>query len=316
MTLAFIIDGGLNDPPGAGTEMYAAFLSVREVYAEAARYCDMPVDRLLTWELDRCGEHRQVGAIRQTALALGVCDVLEGHGVRPDVVAGMSHGAITGAAVTGAISRQELFEFLAHLRRVPDPQGPPHGCASFFLPKERDPDEFVGGFPDGVYVAAEMGIADQNPAMQMVLLSGYRDALHQLARQLPGRCELHIPPDINTAYHSPLLRHVADFAEPVAARMAFRAPQIPLCGALAPFEYQTGEQVRSMFLRNSTDPVLLPQLFECLDRHEVKLSLVIGPSMGDLFVTAAKHTIVCIENPEHIPEALEALYESGLTVRN
>jgi [acyl-carrier-protein] S-malonyltransferase len=316
MTLAFIIDGGLNDPPGTGIDMYESFPSVREVYAQAARCCGMPVDRLLSWELDRCGEHRQVGAIRQTALALGLCDVLEGHGVRPDVVAGMSHGAITGAAVTGAVARQELFGLLAHLRGVPDPTGPPHGCASFFLPRERDPGEFVGGFPDGVYIAAEMGVADQNPAVQMVLLSGYRAALDQLASQLPERCELHIPPDINTAYHSPLLRHVTDFAEPWVARMTFRDPQIPLCGALAPFEYETGEQVRSMILRNSTDPVILPRLFECLDRHEVKLSLVLGPSMGDLLVTAAKHTIVCVESPEHIPEALEAVYESGLTVRH
>jgi [acyl-carrier-protein] S-malonyltransferase len=315
MALAFIIDGGLNDPPGTGTELYAAFPAVREVYAEAAACAGMPVRRLLTWELERSAEHRQVGAIRQSALALGVCDVLAERGVRPDVVAGLSLGGMVGAAVTGAVARRDLFDMLAHLRGVPDASGPPQGVASFFVPTGREPDEFAGGFPDGVYVAAQMGpVGDRS--VQLTLISGHREALHRLAERLPDRSVLRIPPDITTAYHSPLQRHIADYVEPVLARMAFRDPRIPLCGGLAPFEYRTGEQVRSMFLRNHTESVSLPRLFECLDRHATALSFVIGPSMGDLFVTAARHTIVRVESPEHVPEALEALHESGLAVRH
>jgi [acyl-carrier-protein] S-malonyltransferase len=315
MAVAFIIDGGLNDAPGSGIELYEAFPAVQEVYAQAARCAGVAVDRLLTWELDRSAEHRQVGAIRQTALALGLCDVLAGHGVAPDVVAGLSLGGMVGAAVTGAVTRDELFTLLAHLRGVPDGAGPEQGVASFFVPKGRDPREFAGGFPPGVYVAAEMGLVGDR-SVQLVLISGHREALHRLAEQLGDKSVLRIPAGITTAYHSPLQRHIGESIEPVLARMAFRDPQIPLCGGLAPYEYETGEQVRSMFLRNHTEPVSLPRLFECLDRHETTLSFLIGPSMGDLIVTAAKHTIVRVESPEHLPEALEALHESGMAVRH
>lgn len=314
MALAFIIDGGLNDAPGTGTELYEAWPAVRDAYAEAARCAGLHVERMLAWELDRSGEHRQVGALRQAALALGVCDVLAGHGIGPDVVAGLSLGGMVGAALAGAITRRELFELLAHLRGVPDPPGPPQGVASYFVPKGREPDEFAGGFPDGVYVAADMGLVGDR-SVRMLLLSGYRAALHRLAEQLGDPTVLRIPPNITTAYHSPLQHYITDFLEPVVARTAFRKPHTPLCGGLSPFQYDTGEQVRSMFLRNHTETVSLPRLLDCLDRHDTELSFVIGPSMGDLFVAAAEHTVIRIENPEHLAEALDAFHESGLAAR-
>jgi [acyl-carrier-protein] S-malonyltransferase len=313
MALAYIIDGGLNDPPGNGTELYDAYPVVRDLYAEVADCTGVPVPRLLSRELDRSGEHRQVGAIRHAAVVLGVCDVLAERGVRPEVVAGLSLGGMVGAAITGAVSRRELFGLLARLRDVPPAPGPPQGVASLFVPTGLTPQDFAGGFPPGVFVAAHMGLI-AGGTVELVLISGHREALHKLAEKLPDKAAMRIPPDITTAYHSPLQHYISEWLEPSIESMDFRDPDIPLCGGLPPGRYSTAAQVREMFSRNHTDTVSLPLLYRQLDNFGVELSFLIGPAMVDLFVACAAHSVIHIENPDHIPEALSSFHEFGMRI--
>src|SRR3954447_18317859 len=105
MALAFVVDGGLSDPPGTGVDLCEGHPVVRASYAQAAGWTGLPMQRLLTWEPDADAEYRQGGAIRRAALVFGVCDLLAEHGVRPDVTGGMSLGGLIAAAVAGAVGR-------------------------------------------------------------------------------------------------------------------------------------------------------------------------------------------------------------------
>jgi [acyl-carrier-protein] S-malonyltransferase len=308
--LAYIVDGGLNDPPGTGTELYQSFEAVRRVYAQAAEWTGVPVQRLLQWRLDRPAEHRDAGAIRQAAVALGICDVLAERGVRPEMVAGMSLGAMVGATIAGAIARQDLFRLLGRLRAVPKPDGPPQGVAALFVPVGTGVEEFTGGFPEHVHLAADMGLVGGGQA-RMLLLSGYRHALESLHRRVPAD-SMRVPPDLTTAYHSPLSAHIVAFLEPVIADMPIADPVIGLCCGMEPAVLTTAEQVRTMIRANYTHSVSLRTLFDALDGHGTELAFLIGPAQADLFIQAAPHGIVHIDKPEHLPEALAALHDFGL----
>lgn len=311
MALAFIVDGGLNDPPGNGTELFEAFPAVGAAYTQAAEWTGVPVKRLLSWELARTAEYQQVGAIRQAALVLGVCDVLAERGVRPGVVAGMSRGSMVGAAVAGAVDRRDLFELLGQLREAPAAAGAAQGVAQLLVPPGIGLQEFTGGFPEGVYVAGEIGLVADGAA-HLLLLSGYRESLQQLADQLRDKTAIRIPPDVTTAFHSPLRNHVREFQEPRIAAIAFRDPEVPLCGGLEPGMYATAGQVREMFRRNHTEPISLPRLLAALDRNRTKLGLLIGPGLVGIWRSAARYPVVHIEHSIDISEAVDAIHESGM----
>ena len=311
MALAYIIDGGLNDPPGIGTDLHDSYPAIRTLYTQAAEWTGVPVERLLSREPDGDSAYQQIGAIRRAAIVLGICDVLAEKGVRPDVVAGMSLGAMIGSAVTGAVRRQDLFGLLAWLRVAPPPPDGAQGVGQLRVPAGVDPREFVGGFPDGVRIAAEIGLTGDGTA-QVLLLSGYRSALEELAERAPAGAVVQIAPNATRAFHSPLQGYVRDFAEPVVAAMPVMAPEVPLCGGLAPGQYQTGEDVRSMFRRNHTDPISLPRMLGCLDEHGTELSLLIGPAMVDRYLAAVTHAVVHVECPGHFAAAFTAVQEFGL----
>ncbi|XVQ90083.1 hypothetical protein ACQP2K_22525 [Microbispora siamensis] len=319
MALAYIVDGGLNDQPGTGTDLYERFPAVRRLYEQVHEWTGLEVGRLLAWELPAQQEFRQVGAIRQAAVVLGLCDVLAEHGVRPDVVGGLSLGGRISACIAGSVSRRDLFELLAQLRHAPPPPGPAQGVAALVMPAEADLADYLGADDlangdtkngGGLYVAAELGVVGGGRD-RMLLLAGYRVALDELAARLP-KGTVRIPKDVVAAYHSPLSQYLVDFLDPALAATPFRDPVIPLCSCMTPGPLTTAKQVREEFRRNPVARVSLPQVFAGLERHETELALLLGPAQVDLFLESPNVQVVHVESPEHVAEALTAVHEFGV----
>jgi [acyl-carrier-protein] S-malonyltransferase len=312
MTLAFIIDGGLNDPPGTGSSLYEAFPEVRAAYERVGEWTGLPASRLLSWELTRSTEYQQVGGFRQAALVFGLCDLLAAYGVRPGLVAGMSRGALLGAALAGAVQRRAVVGLLDHLRSTPPAPGRAQGLAQLFVPSGVEPEQFVGGFPDGVYVAGEIGQVGGGVA-RLYLLSGYQDSLQKLAGQLTDKTALRIPPDVNTAFHSPLRRHIADHQEPYLAGMDFRDPEVVCCGGLAPGEYSTAQQVRDLFRRNHTEPISLPLLVAALERNGTDRAVLLGPGLAEIWRGSVKFPVVHLNSPDDLAQVLDAVGDGAMS---
>jgi [acyl-carrier-protein] S-malonyltransferase len=310
MTLAFIVDGGLNDPPGNGADLYERFETVRRVYAEAAECAGMPVSRLLSWELPRQQEHRDAGAIRQAAITLALFDTLAEHGVRPGLVGGVSLGGMIASCASGAIERADLFGFLAYLRKAPEPSGPAQGVATLLTPPDADLADFTGERRAGVWFAADLGTV-RPVGYRMFLLSGYRAALDELAAGLPeGTVKLH--EDLSIAYHSPLSDYLAEYVRPAVEKIPFRDPDVPVCSYLEKKVVTTGEGVRDLFLRNQVEGVSLPYVFWGLRQLDTELGLLVGAAQAEMFVDALPFPIVHVASPDHLPEAFTAIHEVGV----
>lgn len=311
MTLAFIMDGGLFDAPGMGLDLYERFPPVREVFGRAAGWAGLEPGRLLRWELPRLHEHRQVGAIRQAAVTLGLCDVLAERGLRPDVTAGVSLGGMISACVAGAISREDLFRVLGHMRSAPGPSGPAQGAAALVLAPGAAASDYLGEGVEDVHVAVDSGRADNG--VHTLVLSGYSAALEKLAAALPDGV-LHLLPEFTLAFHSPISGYMAEYLAPFLAEIPFRDPGLPLGSGMRPGLLTTGDEVRDMFQRNQSTMVSWPYLFESLIEQDTELAVLVGPGTVDRFPGSLPFPVLQIETPEQIAEGAATIYELGIGV--
>ena len=309
MTLAYVLDGTLFDVTGLGVGLYERFAAVRRVYAEAAEWSGLEVDRLLRWELTGLAEHRQAGAIRQAAAALAVCDLLAEHGVRPDIVAGVSMGGVIGACMAEAVDRRDLFTLLKRSEGAPDPTGPRQGMAALTVPAGVEVEEYLGGLPEGVHVAVDCGLTADGEG-RAIGLSGYVAALVDLAGKLPAGI-LKVLADMPIGLHSPLARQLQEFQNSFIEGISFRDPVVPLCSCYEPKLLTTADEVRDMFLRNWVGKVSYPHVYANLMDQGTDLAIMAGPGAADRFRGALECPVVQIEEPDDLSLALTTLYELG-----
>lgn len=311
MSLAYILPGGLNDPPGAGTDLYDGFPSIRQLYADVAEWTATPLKRLLAWEHTAEREYQEIGTIRQAAIIFGVCDLLAERGVHPGSVAGLSFGSLLGACIAGAIAREDLFRLLAHLREFSGPSGPPQGVAALATPANLAWDEYLNQAPDGIYVAGDLGIiAGGN--VRLLLIAGHRSGLEELARKLPDKA---VGMSAATrAHHSPLNSRYRDHLELGMEKIPFRNPVVPLCSCIEQKTITTAAEVRELFIENQVHKVSVPYLAAELDEHALELALVIGPARMEIWVDNLSAPLVQVEQADHIVEALTAISELGVSL--
>ncbi|MQS40028.1 ACP S-malonyltransferase, partial [Streptomyces katsurahamanus] len=231
---------------------------MRELYARVSRWTGLAVEQILTDELPGTPEERQSAAtIRESALALGVHDVLVERGLRPGVLGGLSLGAMTASCLAGAIGRRELFEMLAYARHTPrlPPEEPEQGLALAFAPADGGNAGFPGEGRPGVHLSGDFG-PTADGELRILMLSGERTALDALEGELPPGSLVPLP-DRTIAVHSPLRRHFRAFMASRIAAIPFSDPRVPLVSCLERKALTTGAEVRDLFARNPTDPISL-----------------------------------------------------------
>ncbi|MEU8825663.1 ACP S-malonyltransferase [Streptomyces sp. NPDC048636] len=311
MSLGYLFGGGVGSEPH-GIELYETSPLMRRLYEQVSGWTGLTAEQILREELPPEQERRQsVGSIREAALAMAVHDLLAEAGLRPDVIGGLSLGAMTASSLAGALDRQELFAMLAHAGSAPDP-GPEHiaqGMALAFVPGQAadaaPPWEGVAG----VHLAGDFG-PTVDGSRRIHMLAGHHSALEELVAAAPPGAIVPLP-GRTIAVHSPLRGPYREFMTPYIASMSFSAPGVPLLSCLEREVMKTAEDVRSMFQRNSTEPISLVHLYEGMRDCGVRLGLVMGPSIPEGLLDFP-FPVVHVTRPEHIELAVSTVYELGL----
>lgn len=312
MALAYILGGGIKVEPGIGIDLHDRYDRAKATYRDVSEWTGLEVSQILREGLPGATELRKgIGGIRQAAAILATYDVLADHGVHPGVVSGLSLGSMIGACLAGALDRADLFGFLMHYREVPSlPEGSrPQGIVALTLPPDADFGWYYQLGDRGVYVLADMGPVFGGQK-HVLMLSGYYDALTDLAAELPADC-VPRPPEPELAFHSPLQQHVVDHLKAYIDAMPLRDPLLPLCSSLAPEVLTTAEQVREVFRRNPVDPVSVVHMRTGLERFDAELGLVLGPSQFDRFMLSP-FPVVHVATPEQVVEAITAIHDLGV----
>lgn len=140
----------------------------------------------------------------------------ESWGVRPHAVAGHSLGELTAACVAGVFELDDALEMVALRARAIQALPPGAMLAVSLSPREVEP--WLG---DGVALAAVN-------APELCVLSGTPEAVARAERGLVQAGHAVRRPAATHAFHSPLMRPVAEEVAALAARMRLSAPRIPL----------------------------------------------------------------------------------------
>ena len=314
MTLAYILGGGISPASESGVELHEQYPVVQDCYRELAEFTGLTVPQILSEGLpEEPGPRRSVGAVRQAAVALGIADLLADMDVRPGAVGGLSLGGMVSSCLAGSIERRELVHYLMHTGDAPqvDPGAPAEGIAITFVPADRDPSAYYEPAVPDVYLASDFGPCTDGGA-RMLMLSGLRTALEKVAAEAP-QGTVAVLDQYQIALHTPLRRSARDFLEPWIAAMPLRDPSLPLSSCLEQRTLTTAADVRDLFRRNTTDPVHLLHVCAEMKRQGVKLGLVLGPSIPS-GVIDFPFPVVHIETPEHVGQAMSAIYELGIEI--
>ncbi|MFG2638918.1 ACP S-malonyltransferase [Streptomyces sp. NPDC048362] len=310
MALGYLFGGGVGTEP-RGLELYQAYAVMRDLYGRISEWTGLSTGQLLDGELPEAREERQsVGSIREAALALAVHDILAEQGLHPEVLGGLSLGAMTASSLAGAVGRRELIAMLAHGAHAPGPEAdaPGQGMALAFAPDGTDVAALAEHRP-GVHLSGDFGPTVDGSA-RILMLSGERTALEAMAAELPPGLITPLP-DRPIAVHSPLRADFRAFMAPHIDAMDFREPVLPLASCLEPRTLTTAEDVRDLFHRNATDPISLVDVHTRMAAEGVRLGLVIGGSIPD-GILRLSFPVVHVDRPEHLEQVLTTVYELGI----
>lgn len=302
MTVAYIFAGGIT-LKAPGTELYDAFPVMHDWIDQVAEWTGLPVTRLLREDFsgalslgatDAPPDFRYVAEVRQVATSIGICDVLAEQGVRPAAIGGSSLGFMTGACLADAIGREELFDLLRFSRTLPRTvDGEPAQGLAMVMATDDELVEY-SAWPE-VFLAAEMGrFAGTSAGVYM--LSGYLDALHDLARSQPDG-KVTVVEALGGA-HNPRQQFLLELRRPHLDGMKFTDPAVPLFSGLSQQVLTTADQVYTDFLLNSTRYTSSSGVYAALAAQGT--TLAVGPGFaGPLSKFDFPFTVVQVTEKAH-----------------
>ncbi|MGY2060431.1 hypothetical protein ACW9HQ_36685, partial [Nocardia gipuzkoensis] len=255
MTIAYLLGGQIPLQAAFVTDYCVRFPAVREVFEQAAHWTELETADLIAGNFDGEGELVQsFGAVRQAALIMGMHDVLASRDIWPDALGGLSLGGLVSACLAGGVDRRQLFEMLHYQRLIPEvpADSPPQGMAVATLTESDDIEKYVSPARPEIYLAADYDVVPGDDK-RVIVLAGYRAEVTALAAEEPSR--IRMLGEYVGGFHTPLVRHVADFMAPHVAGMTFHDPKTILCSPHQAGIIRTADEVREYFLSQYLNPV-------------------------------------------------------------
>lgn len=219
--------------------------------------------------------------VRQATYAIGIADVLAEQGMRPDFIAGTSLGGLVAACLAGCFEREELFQLLGRISRLPlaPPAEPARGVAFAMVPASADPDWYVGENRSHVFPVMQQQVGKK----RWVMLSGYLNELKDLADQAPASQFQLVTGSVGGS-HTPLQAFVQTPIEAAFDEIKFRDPQVPLISAVGGPDLgtrlETAEDVRlsllDSYVKPSSTAVDLAAAFE---QYRPRMGLALGSAL-------------------------------------
>jgi acyl transferase domain-containing protein len=307
VSLAYILDGGMNDEPGTGAEMCARYPAARKVYDDIRDWTGLTLEQVIYEKRPDGQSYRQgIGTIRQAAAIMAISDVLAEHGVTPALICGPSFGALMAACLAGAIDRADFFTLMCRMREAPpSPDPTPQGIAVLFIPPDEDPEDYLRALSTDVYLGADCGVI--RPDARMIMVGGHQHALAALGRRVPEEIFLKVDGH-RDALHTPLQQYLSDYIKSFVAKAYFRDTKIPVSSCMDPATITDAAGFAAMFVRNPVTPARVPYLHSAMAEHGVTLGLILGPVQQGVF-KRPPITLVHVQTPEHIAAALTAIHE-------
>ncbi len=191
------------------------------VLAALDAHLDQPLRAVLWGANQRLLSRTEYAQPGLFAIEVALYRLLERWGLRPDFVAGHSVGEIAAACVAGVLSLPDAARLVAARGRLM--QALPAGGAMVALRASEDEVE--------PQLSRRVGIAAVN-GPQSLVISGYEDAVHDVAAHFAERGRSTKRLEVSHAFHSPLMEPMLDQFRAVAGELTFALPTVPFVSTL------------------------------------------------------------------------------------
>ncbi|MFD8619295.1 amino acid adenylation domain-containing protein [Streptomyces sp. NPDC059513] len=224
--LVFLFPGQGAQSPGRDRALYRTAPVFRDTLDEASALlgpvCGRPLaDWALDPDVDPDAQARtEVAQPLLVASGVALARQLREWGVEPDAVAGHSVGEIAAACVSGMLTLRDAVRFAAERGRLMGEFTEP-GAMIAVGGGEEAVASVVAGAGDDLAVAASNG-----PGLQV--LSGSLSAVERAARDLGAQGVPVRRLRVSRAFHSPLMRPVAERLADAARALTVHEPSVPL----------------------------------------------------------------------------------------
>ncbi|MEM7125059.1 MAG: SDR family NAD(P)-dependent oxidoreductase [Chloroflexota bacterium] len=203
------------------------------------------------------------------ALEVALAALWQSWGIQPTVLIGHSVGEIAAACVAGVFSLEDGLKLVAARGKLMGAL-PQDGEMVSFMTDEIRVKEAIAPYADEVSIAAVNG-------PQSVVISGKREAVLEITRQLESEGIKARRLAVSHAFHSPLMEPMLDEFRQVAQSITYSEPKQQLVsnltGQLAGNEITTSEY----WVRHVRDAVRFADGLQTLHEQEVSIFLEIGP---------------------------------------
>lgn len=268
--VAWVFPGQGSQSIGMGKQLAEARPEARAVYAAADDALGFSVSSLC-WE----GPEHELTATRNqqpalVATSVAMLKVLEADDLlpEPDYVAGHSLGEYSALVAADALSLRDALRLVRKRGQLMEE----HGAGGMLAVMGLDPEAVA-------VVATETGteVANLNSPMQ-ITLSGTNDALsvaEVAARGRGARRVLRLP--VNAAFHSSLMKPVAEILARDIERTTFRKARVPLVGNIDAEPIVHPDDLRRELVEQITGSVQWIRVVETMAELGVKQYHEIGP---------------------------------------
>ena len=233
--IAFVFAGQGDQYPGMGKIL-------AEQYVCAANGFEM-CDRLRPGTLKQCfaGTEEELKETKNTqpclyAMELAAVKVLEGAGIRPDVVAGFSLGEVVACTAAGVVDEETGFELVCkrgELMQQAAEQFDTSMAAVVKLPQDKVEElcrKFEHVYPVNFNCPGQITVAGLSAEMQ---------AFSAEVKAAGGRA---IPLKVKGGFHSPFMREATDAFAIELAKVTLQNPEMTLYSNVTAFPYGTPVQ--------------------------------------------------------------------------
>lgn len=271
MACAFLFSGQGAQAPGMGADL----LDVAEVADAVACASDVlgynVADLLQNAPAEKLNDTR-FAQPAMCVLSVGIARALMARGVIPAAVLGFSLGQVGALAVSGMLTDEETFAFVAKRSELMAEAAHAHpGVMSALL--KADPEE-VERLCEEASAGQVLVAANFNSPGQIVI-SGEVAAVERAEAAWADSGKRFARLATSGAFHSPLMREAAEGLDAYLAGVTFNEPAIPvICNTNAcPMD---AESARARLVAHLTSPVLFQQSVERLSGEGIDCFAEVG----------------------------------------